>query len=206
MIAKLFIATVCVAVAGCATAINFKTAERYYEAGLQAEAAKNWPGAREAFRRSLINAQSAGAPQVFMSAVTYNLGRMSGYTCDYAQAEKLLLESLALEQGLQKPDPANITKRWSELGRLYQDQQRFNESATFYARAVPELERLGVVESDPIGFAQYLADYSQSLLQSGQAASAASAAARASELRTKYAARSAQFTPIRYRDVCSMAP
>jgi hypothetical protein len=131
---------------------------------------------------------------------------MSGYTCDYAQAEKLLLESLALEQGLQKPDPANITKRWSELGRLYQDQRRFRESADYFSRAVPELERLGVVESDPVGFALYLDDYSQSLLQSGQAAPAAAAAARASELRANNASRSAEFTPMHYRDVCAKAP
>jgi hypothetical protein len=117
-----------------------------------------------------------------------------------------LLESLTLKQGLQKPDPVNMTKRWSELARLYYDQRKFQESAAFYSRAVPELERLGIVESDPIAFAQYLEDYAQSLIQSGQAASAGSVAARASGLRVSNAARSAKFVPVYYRDVCAKAP
>jgi tetratricopeptide (TPR) repeat protein len=206
MIVRFLILAVCVAITGCATEINYKNAQKYYEVGLSAEAVRNWSGAHEAFRRSLINARSAGAPQAFVSAATYNLGRMAGYICDYAQAEKLLLESLALERGLKMPDPGNITKRLSELARLYQDQGRFREAAAFYAQAVPELDRLGVSERDPIGYARYLEDYAESLAASGQVAEVVPIAARASELRTKHVTREASFTPIRYKEICGKAP
>jgi tetratricopeptide (TPR) repeat protein len=195
----------CVVLAGCASAINLKTADDYFQAGLQAEQAGDYPRSREAFRRALINAKMGDVPPAFVSAVTYNLGRMTGYTCDFVQAEQLLLESLKLEQALPAPGPINITKRLAELARLYQDLQRHDESASFYARGVPELERLGILELDPIGYALYLDDYAKVLSQAGQAAKASEVAARAAGLRAKHPERRAGFVPLHFSSVCPRA-
>jgi hypothetical protein len=193
---------VCVVVAGCATDINMKNAQRYYNAGLQAEAARDWPAAREAYRRSLINARSGGGSPALVSAATYNLGRMTGYTCDYPAAEVQLRESLTLEQALPKPDRGNITKRWSELARLYQDEGRDQDAVVLYALAVPELEKFDLPQKDPVGFADYLDDYARSLNKTGQASAANAMLARAAELRAKNPGRPAQFRPLYFHDVC----
>jgi tetratricopeptide (TPR) repeat protein len=188
--------------AGCASDVNRKNAETYYNAGLRAEFAGDWVGARDAYRRALANGRSGGLPAVFMSATTYNLGRAVAYTCDYAEAERLLRESVTLEQGLPAPDPVNMTKRWSELARLYQDEGRDREAASYYALAVPELERLGGFSDDPVGVAYYLDDYARALSASGQVSEAASVAARAADLRARTPERAARFKPLRYNTVC----
>ncbi len=137
-----------------------------------------------------------------LSAITFNLGRMAGYTCDYPEAERLLQESLVLEQSLDKPGPGNLTKRWSELARLYQDQRRDHDAVVMYERAVPELERMRVVDSDPVGYANYLDDYSRALRGAGREDLASSVSKRAAALRSASAARKADFVPLRFNDVC----
>ena len=199
----LFLAVVSATMAGCATDINRKNAPIYYDAGLRAEASQNWPAAKEAYRRSLINARSGGRSPALVSAATYNLGRMTGYTCDYAEAEALLQEATTLEQGLPSPDPGNLTKRWSELARLYQDQGRDQEAAALYGRAVSELERLDVVGQDPVGFANYLDDYANALTGAGQPVLARTVAARAATLRAEHAGQVAKFVPLRFEAACA---
>jgi tetratricopeptide (TPR) repeat protein len=191
-----------VALAGCATAINQKNADIYYEAALRAEASKNWSGAKEMYSRSLANARSGGASPAYISAVTYNLGRMTGYTCEYADAEKLLLESVSLEQGLPTPNMGNLTKRWSELAQITYDQGKYAESAKWFAVAIPELEKLNIVSKDPIGYAAYLDDYAQSVEKSGQVQQASVIRQRAASLRSSNPGISASFKPVHYHEVC----
>lgn len=187
---------------GCATDLNRINASKYYELGLRAEAAGDYRGAHEAFRRALINAGSANARPEYVSAVKYNLGRMTGYLCDYTQAESILLDSLQTEQRLRSSAPGNITKRLSELARLTYDMGKYPESAAYFERVLPEIERLGVVEKDPVGFALFLEDYASALEKKGDASKAAEIAARAVELKAKHPGRAAGFTPVHYRDVC----
>ena len=202
LIRTLLCLAVSVVVTGCATEINQKNADTYYEAGLRAEASKNWSGAKEMYFRSLVNARSSGASPAYISAVTYNLGRMTGYTCEYTDAEKLLLESLALEQGLAVPNMVNLTKRWSELAQIAYDQGKYAESAKWFALAIPELEKLNIVSKDPIGYAVYLEDYAKSIEKSGQVQQANAIRQRAASLRSSNPGASASFKPIYYRDVC----
>jgi len=138
----------------------------------------------------------------YVSAVTYNLGRVTGYSCDYAQAESLLIESLALEQALPKPSVGNLMKRWSELGRLNFDQGKFKESAAWLSQAMSELERLNVPADDPIGFARFLEDAALAFEKSSGVSQAATLRSRADVLRIANPQRSANFLPTYYRDVC----
>jgi tetratricopeptide (TPR) repeat protein len=189
----------------CVPAINQVNADRYYELGLQAEAARNWRSARQAYSRALANAKSSGAPVAYVSAVTYNLGRMTGYTCNYDEAEQLLLDALALEEKVLPINASNMTKRWSELGRLNYDQGKFKTAAIWYSKAIPELERLGVSSSDPIGFARFIEDHADALDKAGDS-SATLWRERASTLRKANSSRSANFLPTYYRDVCLVKP
>jgi tetratricopeptide (TPR) repeat protein len=179
-----------------------RNAQRYYDLSLQAEAQRNWAGAYEGYRRALINYRSAGAPVAYISAATYNMGRMAGYTCKYKEAEQLLIESVSLEEQSSRPDPGNLTKRWSELARLYEAQEKFGEAAAYYSRAVPELERLGAPRSDPIGFADYLNAYAAALQASGKPGAALQTAQRATDLRTSSPTSIARFVPVTYKSIC----
>lgn len=185
----------------CATSINKVNADRYYELALQAEANRNWAEARQAYSRALVNARLGGAQVGYVSAVTYNLGRMVGYACDYDEAERLLLEALSLEEKVAPANAANLTKRWSELARLNFDQGKYKLSADWYAKAIPELERVGVLASDPIGFARYIEDYADALDKTNDL-SANAWRKRASELRNSNPTKSANFLPTYYRDLC----
>ena len=188
---------------GCVSAINQTNAERYYAIGLDAEAAGNFAGAREAFKRAFINARSAGASPEYMSAVVYNLGRMYGYTCDYAGAELLLKDALDSERSLQHPTPGNITKRLSELARLTYDMQKYQDSVSYYDQAVPLLEELGMAEDDPVGYGRYLEMFAAALAQSGDRPRAESMRAKATKLLSEHPSQRAQFTPVLYSEVCA---
>jgi tetratricopeptide (TPR) repeat protein len=191
---------------GCAHDLNRVNAQRYYDVGLRAESARDWPAAKEAYRRALINARLAQAPQDGISATTYNLGRMTGYTCDFAEAENLLREALQLEQTLPSPDVSNVTKRLSELARISFDQGKFQESASYYERSVPELEKLNVLNIDPMGYAIYLEDYATALDRSGNTNKATQIRKRAESIRSNNTGKSAKFIPLHYRDICGKKP
>jgi len=186
----------------CAQDLTRHNAMRYYDLALRAEQAKDYAGAKEAYRRALINARDGEAPQAGISAATYGLGRMTGYTCDYATAEKLLREALELEQTLPNPVPGNLSKRLSELARLTFDEGKYQDSVAFYEQALPILEKLGAPRSDPIGYATYLEDYAFAMARNGSDDQAAQVRAKALAIRRANPGKGAQFVPLYYRDVC----
>jgi len=190
------------ALSACAPSLNQINEQQYYQAGLRAEFARNWQLAKENYSKAYVNAKSGNAPAKEISAITYNLGRMAGYTCDYAEAERLLTESVQLEKSIGASDTGNLTKRWSELARLNFDQQKYVESANWFSLALPELERFDVAKDDPVGFAQYLEDYAKALDRSGSSSKASEIRARALKLRSENPNAKAKFIPVYYRDIC----
>jgi tetratricopeptide (TPR) repeat protein len=194
---------VALSIVGCATDINRVNASRYYEAGLALESRKQYEQAREAYWRALVNYRSAGGPPVAISAATYNLGRMTGLTCNFALAEQFLQEALKLEEQLPSPEPGNITKRLGELANISFALGKFEQSAAFYERAVPRLEQLGIIQDDPIGYALYLDGYANSVDKAGMPAKGAEIRRRATGIREQSAQKAAKFTPVYYHTVCS---
>jgi len=188
----------------CAAPINKYNADRYYELGRENELSGNYGAAREAFNRAFINADLAGAPPNYMSAILYNLGRMYGYTCDYESAEQILQEALASEISLDVPDPVNIAKRLSELARLSFDMEKYEQSSDYYSEAIPILEQLSIQQSDPIGYAYYLEAYSSVLSALGRTEPSVENMKRAARLRIENAGASPGFVPIEYHDVCNL--
>ncbi|WP_141514148.1 hypothetical protein [Ramlibacter sp. WS9] len=179
-----------------------RAADRIYDQGLRAEFAGDYVRARDAFDKVLRQARAAGLGPEYVSAATYDLARMTGYTCDFVRAKELLLEALSLEQALPAPGPGNVTKRLSELARLSYDQGNFAESAAYYERVVPELERLGVLKLDPNGFANLLDDHAIAVSRSGDEQRAGSIRAKAGDVRSKNAGVPVRFSPVYYRDAC----
>jgi tetratricopeptide (TPR) repeat protein len=185
----------------CAAPQGYHAAQYHFDAGLRAEHRGNYTQARDHFEAALAQARIGGLPQDYISAATYNLGRMVGYTCDFAEADRLLRNALQLEETLQYPDRGMITKRLSELARLAYDTGRVSESVSYYERAIPILEELEIARIDPIGYAILLEDYALSLEAAG--ASSADVRAEAALLREMNPDKAPGFVPVYYRSVCN---
>lgn len=147
-------------VCGCAKNITKLNADKYYDAALQAEWAKDYELSKNMYYRSFVNARSSSASKEYISATLYGYGRMLAYTCDYEHANEALKESLSIEREVSGPVSANISKRLSELGRLSVAQGLNSVAANYFSEAIPMLEKLSILESDPVGYAQYLEFYS----------------------------------------------
>jgi tetratricopeptide (TPR) repeat protein len=197
---RLFL-TVALLAGGCAAPSGYYAAQHHFDAGLIAEHRGDYAQARHHFEAALEQAEIGGLPQDYMSAVTYNLGRMVGYTCDFEEADRLLREALRLEQALRYPDQGMVAKRLSELARLSYDSGRVEDSVNYYERAIPILEQLGIARIDPIGYAMFLDDYALAMEAAGNAADRVRE--KAAFLRDLNPGKQAEFAPVHYRSVCN---
>jgi hypothetical protein len=89
--------------------------------------------------------------------------------------------------------------RQFELARFYFDQDQYEKSVTHYAKGIPAVEKLGIAQSDPIGFADALEEYSVALTQAGRATDAATTKQKASQLREQNPGAKARSIPTRYK-------
>ncbi len=188
--------------AGCAGVINMKNADRYYQAALEAEWASDYEHSKNMYYRSFVNARSASASKEYISATLYGYGRMLGYTCNLPDAEAALKESLVLEREASGLVNANISKRLSELGRLSVGQEKYNEASLYFGEAVPMLEELGMLDSDPIGYADYLVSFSGVLEKIGENEKAVKVVKKAQSIKDKNVGKKAKFVPVGYGNDC----
>jgi hypothetical protein len=173
--------------------------------GAHAEREKDYVAAREAYRRELNSAQAdddkTTVSRFRILMATYELGRMTGYTCDYVGAETLLREALRLSE-LMEERYSHRTAILSELARLTFDAGKLADSVSFYERAIERLDGFRHVDRDPIGFAEFLDDYALALERAGSVSAAARVRARTHLIRLKNVGKAALFTPLHYRDLC----
>jgi tetratricopeptide (TPR) repeat protein len=182
--------------------VNLKNADTYYHLGLQAEARGDFVGAKEAFWRAWVNARDGKASPAYQSAVLYNLGRMTGYTCDFAEAEKLLHDALDRELKISGPESGNTSKRLFELARLNYDQGKYVQAAEFYEKAIPACIRLGCLETDPIIVANSYDELGKAYQAIGSVDKGKDAVAKAADIRAKNPGAEARFVPVRYDAMC----
>jgi hypothetical protein len=100
---KIFPVILSVLICGCAEKITKINAQKYYDAALKAEWAKDYELSKNMYYRSFVNARSSSASKEYISATLYGYGRMLAYTCDYAHANEALKESLSLEREVSGP-------------------------------------------------------------------------------------------------------
>jgi len=197
---RVFLIAVLMTTSGCA--INQGTAMRYNQLGVQAERAENYTLAESNFEKSLLNAELAHS-DAHISAAKYNLGRIKGYLCKYDDAEKLLIESLKLEETVTGPDSGSMAMRFLELARLQYDRERFGESVPYYRKGIAVAKKIGVATEDPIALANIVDEFSTALTKTGEVSEAVAAAADAKDLRDRNAGARARFVPVRYPKSCS---
>ncbi|MFO1324883.1 MAG: tetratricopeptide repeat protein [Burkholderiales bacterium] len=191
------------ALSGCANPINQRTATNYYQAAVDAEVAGDYRLAERNYERALVNARLGHSPDAGISAAMYGLGRMKGRACRYDEAEKLLLESLRLEETVTGPKSATTTMRLFEIARLYYDQGKYVASLPYFRRGMMGVKTLGVQRTDPIALADALDDYATALANAQQPSDADAVRREASDLRQRNPGAKAIFKPVRYNQKCA---
>ena len=190
----------------CANPINQRNAAKYHDWGMQADRAGDYQTAERNYERALVNARLGHSPDSGISMVIYNLGRVKGHLCKFAESEKLLLEALQLEEKLNGPESPTTTMRLFELARLNYDRGLYGASIPYFARAVPAARKLGAESADPIALADALDQYASALENSGLASDANGLKRDAQVLRARNAGKKAKFVPVRYSETCTAAP
>ena len=189
--------------AGCVT-----EGARYMVQASELEDAGDYAGARVARQHDLDRVlKEEPRPDIKRFTVmmaTYELGRVTAYTCDYAEGERLLREALRQSYDVEEQF-SHRTAMLSELSRLTLDAGEFADSVEFHKQALERLDRMNFERSDPIALADFLDGYAEALTATGDADGAAVATGRARTLRALNPGRRAQFAAKRYRDVCGKA-
>ena len=183
---------------GCGNPINRKTAQDYHQWGLEAELAKNYKLAERNYSRALNNAQLGHSPYAGIAMAAYNLGRIKGYLCKDKEAEKLLIDSLSLEEKVSGPKSPIITKRLFELARFYYDHNQYKKAEPYFSRAIPMVKEYGIGQSDPIALSDAIQEYSIVLNKLKKSIESEIAKKEAQELQDKNPNKKAKFVPIRY--------
>jgi hypothetical protein len=169
------------------------------------ERAGDYAGARDARQRDLDRTLKEDLhpdlKKFTVMMATYEHGRLTGYTCDYAEAERLLRDALRQSYGVEE-QLSHRTAMPSELSRLTLDAGKPADSVDFHARALERLDRSGMEKSDPIALAMFPDSYAEALDATGDAEKAVKARGRAQALRELNPTRHAMSDAKRNRDVC----
>ncbi|HEX6843158.1 MAG TPA: tetratricopeptide repeat protein [Stellaceae bacterium] len=188
---------------GClAHAINEKNGLRYHDAGLEAEQAGDFKTAERDYLRALINFRDGELPESYLSMELYNLGRMEGHNCNYADAKAHLLDALHREERLSGPESSLTTKRLFELARLSYDRGEYADAAIYYGRGIPAARKLGIEKTDPITLANALDEYGTALRNAERPEEAKAAVSAADGIRASHPGEKAKYNFVRYTRRC----
>ena len=134
----------------CATPINAKTSMNYALAANRASNAGDWGTARMYWSRAIVNAELGKAGAAQLAVFHYEYGRASGVVCEFADAEKALTTAYELDKQAGGLTYLSLV----ELSRLHLDQKRYPAAASYFERALPELEAKGALTQAPIEYAK----------------------------------------------------
>jgi len=185
--------------ASCANPINAYTAQQYYEYGVQAERGGDLVLARRNFSRAYGNAQMGNLGPKAEAYYLYEFARVTGYAGAYADSEKAFLDVLALIEKAKGEADKLRPPTLSEYARLLHDTGQHAKAVPIYETAVSDLERVGILTADPLGFASLLDDYAGSLATAGFSQRSAEVASRSASIKEAHKGASPQFEARRYK-------
>lgn len=123
--------------AACANPLNEATASRYSAQCASAEAAGNFALAEEACYRAVRNADWGNLSAELKSQHLYNFARIERRLAKFSEAERLLKESLAIEEPLSGPTSLKVGRRLVELSVNLAAQKRWIDGEAAILRVVP---------------------------------------------------------------------
>ncbi len=150
-------------IAGCANPINQKTASNYYYSAIIAQENNDWKTAKEHFGRAIINSELGGVETKTLAVLWYEYGRSSGVVCDWDEAEKSLLKAYELDGIVNGPTYMSLY----ELALMNYDRKNFVSASNYFKRAHTEFEQKQIDTKDPVGYADFLEMYADTLEKNG---------------------------------------
>ena len=185
----------------CANPINRATYKKYINWGHQAENRGELKLARENYGRAFINTQIGKLTEAEQALAMYEYGRLSGYLCDFEEAEKYFKQALVLREKVNAPD-FHKSQSYHELARLYYDHGQYAQAVPYFKLAIPLSEKVGVEEGWPIAFATTLDEYAVALRNTGGEQEAGTVANRAQKIRDQNPGKQPRYIPTRYNQNC----
>lgn len=182
----------------CRNPVNARTAERYIQAGGQAEKAGDLVLAQKNFYRSYQNTVVGNLGPGAEAAALYEWSRVTGYLGMYADAEWGFTNALALVEKSKGEADKWRAPVLCELARMLRDTNEDARAVPVFERALQELESKNILRSDPIGFAEFLDDFATSLKNAGFGSRSEEVARRAAAIRKENPGESPKFKPKRY--------
>jgi tetratricopeptide (TPR) repeat protein len=171
--------------------------------GNRALDAERYEVAIKDYEKALRLAEDAGDVQ-YRAIAMYGLARANARLCRTTLAEKWFRDSISLRESIPDvPKSAFLTQNWIEFARFLLSLGRAEEAATYFERAVPKLESMGIDQIDPIGYADLLDDAVATLTKIGKTEEARAHVERAAELRQNNPDRKAGFRALPYSAACA---
>jgi len=121
-----------------------------------------------------------------IAVLSYEYGRYSGAICDWNEAEKGLSEAYDIDS--QNGGPAYMSL--VELARMNLDRGQYDKAFEYFDRVMPDLEKRQLDTRDPLGYADLLDEYANSLEKIGKGESVSTLRARAEVLRRTFPGKS----------------
>ena len=172
--------------AGCANPINARTADRYWAAGGDAEQRGDFVQARIYYHRMFRNAEMGFLGPTAEAYALYEWGRVSGYlgkTNDVEWAFPKVFDLIERASGkADKLRPPALT----EFARYLHDTGQHARAVTTFRSALQALESQQAGEQDPVGFAEFLDAFAESLNAIGHSGDASILSKRSESLKQSH--------------------
>lgn len=176
--------TLILIMSGCANPIASHVMKRYADAAYSNLHAGDWGTAQMQFGRAIVNARQGKADDRTLAILLYEYGRASGVICNWAESEKSLTAAYELDRDNDGPTHMSLV----ELARMSIGRHEFSKAVEYFEQALPEFKNLQADARDPIGYADFVDDYSLALEKAGkdEATQIHHMRARAEELRNTF--------------------
>ena len=188
-----------VLLSACVTAIppskGISSGNLAYERGDYEQAKKDFSVALQ------VAMQQNWKPHI--ATAKYGLGRSLGQLCEFNEAERNLKEAAELEEKLSGGKSIYLSQDYFELARLYYDYGRYSMAVSYFQLAIPIADGFGAEASDPIGYADVLADFAVALARSGATGAADAIQTRIYSLRQNNPGKRAGFHIVRFNPACA---
>ncbi|MBA3849989.1 MAG: hypothetical protein C0502_08335 [Opitutus sp.] len=133
------------------------------------------------------------------AAYLYEYARVTGYAGNYEEAEKAFLDVLALILKSNGEADRFSAPTLSEYSRMLHDTDQHKKAVPIYEQAVVALDRFKVESTDPIGYAELLDEFADTLRKAGLWERASAITARSAELKAAHPNEPPHFQPMRYK-------
>ncbi|WGO99474.1 tetratricopeptide repeat protein [Saccharophagus degradans] len=163
--------------------------------------AERYSEAKKKYLIVLERARKAGDKE-YVAIAQYGLGRANGYLCDFDEAANWFIKSIKERENLPDNQYAYITQNKLELARLYKAFGEFTLANELFEESIKRLDKIDILNEDPIGYVLVLEDYKSSLEGVGNSTKAALVNKTIESIYSSYPGVEPKFVAKQYSEQC----